>query len=115
MNMKNRIAKSVTSGMLVLSLGTASVGFCADEYRGDLGVGNDDPSADMLFDLVVVRPLGLVAYVAGVGAWVVSLPFSIPSESVVPVANELVGKPIEYTFSRPLGTWHQCGDDKHPC
>jgi hypothetical protein len=34
---------------------------------------------------------------------VIALPFTIPSGSVDRAAEELVKKPIRYTFKRPLG------------
>ncbi len=58
---------------------------------------------DMFLDLVITRPLGLVAVIAGSAAFVVSLPFTIPSSSVDRAAEELVKKPVRYTFKRPLG------------
>ena len=59
--------------------------------------------SDMFVDLVVARPLGLVAIVAGSAAFVVALPFTIPSGSVNWSAEQLVKRPIRYTFKRPLG------------
>ena len=59
--------------------------------------------SDMLLDLVVTRPLGLLGVVAGSAAFVVALPFTIPSASVGRAAEELVKKPVRYTFKRPLG------------
>lgn len=115
MNIKNRIAKSATCGLLALSLATGAAGIWAQEYEGTLGRADFDRGDDMLLDLVVVRPLEIFGYALGFSAWVVSLPFTIPSESVPAAANELVGRPFEYAFWRPLGNWHQCGSDKHPC
>ncbi len=47
--------------------------------------------------------MGLIAIVAGSTAFVVALPFTLLSGSVDSSANELVKKPINYTFKRPLG------------
>lgn len=74
-----------------------------------------DKGSDMLVDLVLVRPLGAVATVIGTAAFVISLPFTLPSGSADEAARELVGKPAEYTFNRPLGDFHRCGADRHPC
>jgi len=59
--------------------------------------------SEMFVDLVVTRPLGLLGVVAGSVAFVVALPFTIPSGSVGRSAEELVKKPARYTFKRPLG------------
>lgn len=112
--MKSRVSRSIATLGLGLALATPCA-MSAERTMDALMIGNEDPGANMLLDLVVVRPLELVAYVTGFGAWVVSLPFTIPSESVPQAANELVGRPFEYTFMRPLGNWHQCGGDRHPC
>ncbi len=59
--------------------------------------------SDMFVDLVVTRPLGLLGIVVGSAAFVIALPFTIPSGSVDRSAEELVKKPVRYTFKRPLG------------
>lgn len=59
--------------------------------------------SDMFVDLVVTRPLGLLGIIVGSAAFVVALPFTIPSGSVGRSAEELVKKPVRYTFNRPLG------------
>jgi len=74
-----------------------------------------DKATDMVVDLVVARPLGLAATVIGTVLTVVGLPFTIPSGSVESSARELIVKPAEYTFNRPLGEFHRCGADRHPC
>ena len=64
----------------------------------------EEPSgSDMFLDLVVTRPLGLLGIVLGSAAFVVALPFTIPSGSVARSAEELVKKPMRYTFKRTLG------------
>jgi hypothetical protein len=63
----------------------------------------DRAGGDMVLDAVFVRPMGLIAILAGSTAFVVALPFTILSGSVGSSADELVKKPIDYTFKRPLG------------
>ena len=55
------------------------------------------------FDLVVLRPLGIVALVGGAVLFVVSLPFSALGGNVDEAADKLVTAPFNYTFTRPLG------------
>ena len=65
---------------------------------------DETPSgADMVVDLVVMRPLGVLGVVLGCAAFVVALPFTVPSGSVDAAAEKLVRQPIRYTFKRPLG------------
>lgn len=62
------------------------------------------PSAEaMVFDLFVMRPLGLVGTVAGAAIFVVSLPFDAIAWNFSDPARRLVGEPAQFTFTRPLG------------
>lgn len=74
-----------------------------------------DRSGDMAVDLVIVRPISIVATVVGAVGFVVALPFTVPSGSVDEAARSLVAAPFEYTFNRPLGDFERCGTDRHPC
>jgi len=73
------------------------------------GTVSGDKGADMVVDLVVMRPLGLAATLVGAVLTVVALPFTIPSGSVESSARELIVKPAEYTFKRPLGEFSDSG------
>lgn len=57
----------------------------------------------MAADVLLVRPLSLVATVAGTGLFVVSLPFSLLGQNTGDAADRLIVTPGEYTFVRPLG------------
>ena len=74
-----------------------------------------DKATDMAVDLVLVRPLGLAATVIGTVLTVVALPFTLPGGNAGDSARELIVRPAEYTFNRPLGDFHRCGADRHPC
>jgi hypothetical protein len=54
-------------------------------------------------DVIIARPLWLVATVVGAGFFVASLPISATSGSVRRTGRTLVGKPAQATFTRPLG------------
>lgn len=74
----------------------------ADEYRES---ASDSPSAGaMAFDLLIVRPVSLVATVLGTGLFILQLPLSIvQGEPPADPAQRLIVEPATYTFSRPLG------------
>ncbi len=114
MNMSGRFAKSVTLCLLTASLTAGPAALWAADSAFDTNWAAD-PGANMLEDIAVVRPLSLVASALGIGAWVVGLPFSLPGGNPGEAASELIGKPLEYTFARPVGTWRECGYDRHPC
>ncbi|WP_348672067.1 hypothetical protein [uncultured Abyssibacter sp.] len=82
---------------LSLSVTTASAGSASAPH--------EEPSAGAItFDLLIVRPLGLVTTVAGAGLFVLSVPFSaIQGKSPLDAADTLVVKPAQFTFTRPLG------------
>ena len=65
--------------------------------------GEDRNAVSMMFDLVVLRPLGLAATVVGTAFFIVSLPFSALGGNTGEAAKKLVVEPAKYTFSRPLG------------
>jgi len=66
---------------------------------------DDAPSAGaMVFDLVVVRPLSLVATLLGSGVFLLQLPLNlIQGTPPIDPAQKLVVEPARYTFDRPLG------------
>jgi hypothetical protein len=74
-----------------------------------------DKGTDMLVDAVVMRPLGLVGTALGTVITVVTLPFTLPAGNAGEAAQAMIVAPAEYTFNRPLGDFHHCGADRHPC
>lgn len=104
--------------LLVAILSALLVAGCATTHssasmRPDTVTG--DPASDMAADLLIVRPLGLVGTVIGAAGFVLSLPFTLPTGSAGNAAHELVRKPFEYTFDRPLGDFDRCGAERVPC
>ena len=70
---------------------------------------DNSPSAGaMAFDLIIVRPVSLVATVLGTGLFIVSLPLAlIQRDAPTAAAKKLVAEPARYTFERPLGVMEQ--------
>jgi len=99
MPVNNKLYRKWLSGLLAGVLLVMPV--CAAAQAD--GTVSGDKATDMVVDVVVMRPLGLVATVVGTVLTVVALPFTIPSGSVEASARELIVKPAEYTFQRPLG------------
>ncbi len=81
--------------ILVLCLSVSSAAL-AEEKTG--------PSAEeMVFDVVIVRPLSIVSTAAGAALFVVGLPFTIPSGTIGVAAKKLIADPFIFTFGRPVG------------
>ncbi|HOV89899.1 MAG TPA: hypothetical protein PKW07_04220 [Syntrophorhabdaceae bacterium] len=69
-----------------------------------IGSSKNNPSGTMImFDLIIMRPLGIVACTIGTAGFIVSLPFVAFSGGFNTVVKELLGKPGQFTFERPLG------------
>lgn len=57
----------------------------------------------MIYDLVVLRPVGIVATAVGSVAWLFSLPFSALGDNVGQATDKLIKEPGKFTFVRPIG------------
>ena len=69
---------------------------------------SEDPSGGaMIFDLCVVRPVGLIATAIGSVFFVLSWPFSALGDNTDVAGQKLVKQPAAYTFKRPLGEFNQ--------
>ena len=58
---------------------------------------------DATFDIVVLRPLSMVALVVGSAFFVASVPLVAPFEGVRPAWSTFVYAPYEYTIVRKIG------------
>lgn len=64
----------------------------------------EEPSSTaIVFDILITRPLGIVATAVGAAVFIVGLPFTIPTRSVGVAAEKLVVDPLAFTFRRPVG------------
>jgi hypothetical protein len=71
--------------------------------------GKYDP-VEVTADVLIVRPVALVATAAGSAIWVVALPISAISKSVKSSYKALVVKPARATFTRQLGDMEALSD-----
>jgi hypothetical protein len=93
---KKTLALVMVASLLILPFGSAAM---AQEY-----FETEDPGGgEMIFDLCVVRPVGLVATAVGAVAFVLSWPFSALGDNTDVASQKLVKEPAAYTFKRPLG------------
>jgi hypothetical protein len=106
----SRPASSALVLSMVLTMAVAGPALAQQD-----GTVTGDRGSDMAVDLVVVRPLGIVATVIGTAGFVLALPFTLPSGSTEETAREWIAAPFEYTFNRPLGDFDSCGADRQPC
>lgn len=96
-----KVIKGVSAALLITTLAVSQVATAA---TGDKQ--QKDPGA-MTIDVLVARPVGLVATVAGAAVFVVSLPFSALGGNSEEAWDSLVVSPAEYTFKRELGDFEE--------
>lgn len=89
----------ITSLSLAIFLTISLPGTALANERGT-ETGDD---VSIILDLLVLRPVGLVATVGGTVIFVCSLPISLPTGSVGKAFNALMARPAVYTFWRTLG------------
>ena len=65
--------------------------------------GKDRNALSMMFDVLMLRPLGLAGTAVGTAFFIVTLPFSVLGGNTGEAAQKLVVQPAKYTFVRPLG------------
>jgi hypothetical protein len=71
--------------------------------ESDITPSSTPPGELMIFDALVLRPLGIVSMAIGLGGAFVTAPWAATSHSGDQAANALLEKPAHYTFCRPIG------------
>jgi hypothetical protein len=61
------------------------------------------PAEAIVFDALIMRPLGLVAMAVGAVFSIVAYPFAFASGSKDSVTQKLIYEPYAFTFLRPMG------------
>ncbi len=89
---------TIASLFMLSSVSLASSAYNSYEY-------DQLTAGAMAADAILVRPLGIVATVAGFGLFVVSAPFSLLGGNAGDAWYTLVKSPAEFTFVRPLGAF----------
>ncbi|MBE9537086.1 MAG: hypothetical protein IMF07_07885 [Proteobacteria bacterium] len=101
--MRNISKQSVTF-ILIASLVLipfATTAMAEGTYQEENGKG-----LEMTVDILLARPLGIVATVVGSAVFLVSLPFSALGGNAKEAGKVLVVEPFSFTFTRPLGDFN---------
>ncbi|HEA67366.1 MAG TPA: hypothetical protein ENI07_11170 [Desulfobacterales bacterium] len=96
-----KIAKKIIIFFVVGTL--ILVPFGASALAQDPLQDEDVTAPKMIVDVLVARPLGLIATVLGIALFVISFPFSAAGGNTEAAYQKLILKPAKYTFERPLG------------
>jgi len=114
-----RLSKPLFAAALALAVSGVFSQASAQTQTGSLideeQIRREPTGGEMVFDALVARPLGLVGTVVGAATWVISLPFTLPSKSSERAAKQMVAKPAEFTFKRPLGQFSSCDSLPESC
>lgn len=89
--------KTLTAAVAALILATSLPAYAA--HRVDV----ETPESRVTYDVLLMRPFGLIAVGAGVAAFVIGLPFTALLGESGRSAEELVVAPFNHTFTRPIG------------
>ena len=68
------------------------------EIKGDWSKASGEEFS--MADILIARPLGILAGIIGSGIFVVSLPFTIPTHTVNEAAQMFVVEPFRFSFVR---------------
>ena len=107
--MKSKVLLAILAISLICAwVSVGAAGQIGYRMRGEEGFAfKPDPgvpsSSAMAADALIGRPLGLATTIAGTGVFLLTLPFSLPSESSGEAAWGLIGRPGGWTFVRPMG------------
>ncbi len=99
----SKLWKAPLIGLLLTALIAAPLAATALAGGKNYIEAEETEGGPMIYDTVIVRPLSLVATLAGSAVWLVSLPFSALGGNVDKATEKLVKEPFQYTFQRPLG------------
>ena len=86
---------------VMVALVCTNTGFSA--LAQDQKLEEDVTAEGMVADLILLRPLGILASAVGTVFFIASLPFSGPSQSAKVAFQKLVAEPAGFAFTRPFG------------
>jgi len=100
--------------LLLCKLVQVPLVFAEGQYDGKRSqeLTRDVSGTDMVADLIFVRPIGLVGLVIGTLAFVVALPFTVPTQQVEEAREKLLVAPAKFTFVRPLGYYNEASRER---
>ncbi len=89
--------------LLIVVIMSMMTGFLLPEAFAQGNWKPNDPTTDewMMLDVLVARPLGIVAGVLGTGVFILSLPYTLPTRGVDQAAEIFIKRPFKFSFTRP--------------
>lgn len=82
---------------LLMTIGLAlPTSFAQDSWRPN----NSSTDQWKMIDILVARPLGIVAGVLGTGIFLLALPYTLPTGGVDEAADTFIKRPFKFSFTR---------------
>ena len=94
---KQTLILVVIAALIIVPFGTSALAW------ENFTEAEDTTGAKMGADLLLVRPVGIVATLVGSVIFVAALPFTLISGDTQHSLDKLIKEPGRYTFNRPLG------------
>ena len=94
---RKKIMLFVALGCVLFS--SAGAPALAEESDSD----SDISAVSIVGDFFILRPMGIVAQIAGASLFVVTYPVSATMGNVDAVKKKLIDDPAKFTWGRPLG------------
>lgn len=107
-DMKHRRRSGITAGAVAAVVTCVGISCAALAAGYDAARWDPDKATWMAADALFVRPISLVATLAGGVVWLVSSPFHVLGGNSDEAARVLIEEPGAYTFRRRLGDFRHC-------
>jgi hypothetical protein len=103
--MKEKIMFKIAKKFLIIAMIAAMIimPYATSALAAEYWEAEDPSGGEMMFDFVVLRPVGIVATAVGSVFFVVSSPFAALGGNIDTAKEKLVKDPAAFTFKRPLG------------
>ena len=93
---KRLVVMAIIVSFIILPLGSTAI---AQNVYDPVNVG----SGYMTADICAARPVGIASTILGAATFIIASPFAAWGGNLDQSYTELVIKPFNYTFKRPLG------------
>ena len=90
----------IIASLIIIPLGTSAMAQDSVEKEENLDAGL------IAFDVLIVRPFGVGAILAGSFIFAVAYPFSYLTGQTEMTYQKLIKDPAKYTFKRPIGSFN---------
>lgn len=94
--------KLFTAALAALTLALNVTSYAQEQAEYDIPE-SATPVTDVMYDALLMRPVGVIALGVGAVTFIISLPITLPLGEAGRTARELVAAPFNYTFTRPIG------------